>query len=296
MEKLSKGRNGDILVSVVVMTKNEEKNIVACLESLQNFMEIFVVDSNSTDKTVILAKERGAFIANFTWDGKYPKKKQWCLENLPFSYDWVLYVDADEIVTPQVAAEIKEIIDQGTTDDGYFVEYDYVFLGRVLKYGHKVNKLVLFKKNKGRFLDYDDLDVVNMWEVEGHYQPQITGSVGKLRSKMIHHDHEDLYSFYGKLNKYSDWEAFLRMKGALRTEKQATLRSRKIIQKIEKYIPFRWAGMFVYSYVLRLGLLDGAEGFYYALTLGIYHAMITMKIKETEIELSKGEQVGQQVR
>jgi len=293
MEKLSKGKKDNITVSVVVMTKNEEKNIVACLESLQNFMEIFVVDSNSTDKTVILAKERGASIANFTWDGKYPKKKQWCLENLPFSYEWVLYVDADEIVPQLVAAEIREIMEQGPNHDGYFIEYDYVFLGRVLKYGHKVNKLVLFNKKKGRFLDYDDLDVVNMWEVEGHYQPQITGSVGKMRSKMVHHDHEDLFSFYEKLNKYSDWEAYLRLKGILRTEKQARLRSRRIIQKIEKYIPFRWAVMFVYSYILRLGFLDGAEGFYYAMTLGIYHAMITMKIKELEINLRKEEQVGQ---
>ena len=293
MEKLSKGKKDNIPVSVVVMTKNEEKNIVACLESLQNFMEIFVVDSNSIDKTVILAKEKGALTANFTWDGKYPKKKQWCLENLPLSYDWVLYVDADEVVTQQVAAEINEIMEQGPNHNGYFVEYDYVFLGRVLKYGHKVLKLILFNKGQGRFLDYDDLSVENMWEVEGHYQPQIVGSVGKLSSRMIHHDHEDLYSFYEKINKYSDWEAYLRAKGILRTDKQATLRSRKIIQKIEEYIPFRWAGMFVYSYILRLGFLDGTEGFYYAITLGIYHAMITMKIKESEMDSRKEEQVDQ---
>ena len=89
-----------IPVSVIVMTKNEEANIRACLAPMARFAEIFVVDSNSVDGTAAIATEMGARVVRFTWNGRYPKKKQWCLENLPFGYDWVLYVDADEQLFP----------------------------------------------------------------------------------------------------------------------------------------------------------------------------------------------------
>lgn len=276
-----------IPVSVVVMTKNEEKNIAQCLDSVSAFPEVFVVDSGSVDQTVPIAEEKGAQVVQFKWDGKYPKKKQWCLENLPFSFQWVLYVDADEVVTPSLTREISRTLKENLNNKGFFIGYDYVFLGKVLKYGHKIYKLILFDKNAGKFLDYDDLDVENMWEVEGHYQPQIEGSVGKLKSKMIHHDHEDLYSFFKKLNRYSDWEAHLRMRGALRSDAQSSLKIRSILQYIGDHIPFRWLGMFFYSYFFRLGFLDGVEGFYYALALGIYHAMIDMKIMERELNPKK---------
>lgn len=82
--------------SVVVMTKNEELNIAKCLTSVSDFAEVFVVDSGSVDRTCEIAKSIGAAVVPFEWNGKYPKKKQWCLENLPFAYEWALYVDADE--------------------------------------------------------------------------------------------------------------------------------------------------------------------------------------------------------
>jgi glycosyltransferase involved in cell wall biosynthesis len=78
------------------MTKNEELNIAKCLRSLNDFAEVFVVDSDSTDNTRTIAESMGARVVHFSWNGKYPKKKQWCLDNLSFSHDWVLFVDADE--------------------------------------------------------------------------------------------------------------------------------------------------------------------------------------------------------
>lgn len=99
-----------IPVSVVVMTKNEERNIAKCLKALVEFDEVFVVDSNSTDATCSIATAMGARVSNFQWDGKYPKKKQWCLEQLPFTHPVVLYVDADEEMTPGLAAEIREVL------------------------------------------------------------------------------------------------------------------------------------------------------------------------------------------
>ncbi len=226
-----------IAISVIVMTKNEERNIRKCLMSLQHFSEVFVVDSISDDRTCEIATEMGAKVIPFRWDGRYPKKKQWCLENLPFSYEWVMYVDADEELYPQLVNELREMMLREIEKVGFFVGFDYVFLGRILRYGHRVYKLVLFKRDKGRFLDYDDLDAKNMWEVEGHYQPEVDGEVGILRNKILHNDHDDLYHFFVKLNKYSDWEAALRVKNRLRIKGQATINGRRFLQYIGDRLP-----------------------------------------------------------
>ncbi len=270
-----------IPVSVIIMTKNEERNIEKCLRSVDQFDEVFVIDSNSDDATCDIASRMGAKVVNFSWDGKYPKKKQWCLENLSFTHNWVLYVDADEEVGKDSSEEMRHALQTNQENLGYFVGFDYVFLGRKLNYGHRVYKLVLFERNKGRFLDYDDLSVKNMWEVEGHYQPQIDGKVGLLQNRMAHNDHDHLFHFYEKLNKYSDWEADLRVQGALRNDKQAVISSRRrALQWFGDHVPFRGFVMFVYAYVLKRGFLDGRPGFYYALSLGIYHSLINMKTYE----------------
>ena len=94
-----------------------------------------------------------------------------------------------------------------------------MFCGKQLNHGHRVYKLVLLPRSRSRFLDYNDLDVANMWEVEGHYQPQVDGPVFLLKHRMAHHDHDGLYHYFDKHNKYSDWEANLRVKGLLNRRK-----------------------------------------------------------------------------
>lgn len=274
-----------IPASVIIMTKNEERNIKKCLRSVDQFDEVFVIDSDSDDATCDIASRMGAKVVNFSWDGKYPKKKQWCLKNLPFTHDWVLYVDADEEVGDELSEEIRQTLKSKSSHTGYFVGYDYVFLDRKLKYGHRVYKLVLFRRDKGRFLDYDDLSVVNMWEVEGHYQPQLDGSTNTLSHRMLHDDHDNLFHFYEKLNKYSDWEAMLRNQGTLRHSHQAIISSkRRILQWVGDRVPFRGLAMFLYAYVFKLGFLDGRPGLYYALSLGIYHSLINMKVFEVKLQ------------
>jgi glycosyltransferase involved in cell wall biosynthesis len=182
LETLSIGSDLKIPVTVIVMTKNEERNIEKCLSSLTSFDEIFVVDSNSTDQTQSLAKRWGANVINFTWNGRYPKKKQWSLENLDIKNDWVLYVDADEIVTKAIQNEImRTLFGKGSkpTCKGYFIGFDYYFDGKLLRHGHKPFKLCLLNRKYSEFIEVDDLAVKNMWEVEGHYHPTVDGRVGK---------------------------------------------------------------------------------------------------------------------
>ncbi|MBD0379768.1 glycosyltransferase family 2 protein [Paenibacillus sedimenti] len=267
-----------IPVSVIIMTKNEERRIRRCLEGVKAFDEVFVVDSNSTDRTADIVNEMGAILVNFTWDGKYPKKKQWCLENLPFKHDWVIYVDADEIVTPEAEAEIKKLFQKKPEADGYFAGYDYIFMDKVLKYGHRMYKLILFNRNKGRFLDYDDLDAMNMWEVEGHYQPQIYGKTEVLSKHLIHFDHDSLFDYFAKHNRYSDWEAVVRNKGLFSNLNESQIAIRKVQKKIFNKMPMKWVFAFLHSYCLKLGLLDGKAGFHYALARSMYYWQVGIKM------------------
>jgi len=266
-----------IPISVIVMTKNEEKNIEKCMRSLKAFDEVFVVDSRSTDRTCEIAKRQGAKIVEFRWNGKYPKKKQWCLENLPFKNDWVLYVDADEELYPETAEEIGAVIEAGQDCAGYFVGYDYAFIGKILKHGHRVYKLVLFERRRGRFLDYDDLDVANMWEVEGHYQPSIDGKTSVLRNRMLHNDHDDLYHYFDRHNKYSDWEAVLRKKNAIINANESQPFGRLLLKRAFQAMPFKAVIAFLYSFVIKGGFLDGRAGFHFALARGFYYWQIGLK-------------------
>lgn len=269
-----------IPVSVIVMTKNEERNIQKCLHSVKKFNEVFVVDSASEDKTCELAAEMGAIVVPFDWNGKYPKKKQWCLENLPFSNDWVLYVDADEEVYPELADEIGDVINKNKKYSGFFVGSDYVFSGRVLHHGHRIYKLVLFNKNNGRFIDYDDLDIANMWEVEGHYQPKIDGKTTILKNRIRHDDHNSLFDYFHKHNRYSDWEAELRKRDALVSDEETQPGIRKFLKKIFQKLPFKGAIAFIHSYILHLGFLDGRAGFDFAMARAFYYWQIELKIRE----------------
>lgn len=271
---------GSIPVSVIVMTKNEERNIAKCLSYLTPFNEIFVVDSGSTDRTSVIAETMNAKVIQFRWNGKYPKKKQWCLENLPFKNEWVLYVDADEEVRPELANEIRLLMDKGPKDAGYFVGYDYVFLGRILKYGHRIYKLVLFNRNKGRFLECNDLDATNMWEVEGHYQPHIQGGTSILKNRMVHNDHDSLFDYFERHNRYSDWEATVRKKGALFKTDEVQPGIRHLLKQVFNALPIKGLVAFLHSYVLRLGFLDMRAGLHFALARAFYYWQVSIKLRE----------------
>lgn len=269
-----------IPVSVIIMTKNEEKNIGKCLDSVKDFNQVFVVDSGSEDQTCRIAAEKGAHVVQFKWNGKYPKKKQWSLENLPFNYDWVLYVDADEEVYPALAEEIYKIMAIGPRHDGYFAKFDYVFLNKVLRFGHHVYKLAFLNRHKGKFLDYEDLDAANMWEVEGHYQPHITGTTAVLKYRMLHNDHDTLYHYFARHNRYSDWEAVLRMKGKIINRGEAQPGIRMALKMLFQRMPLKGLVAFIHSYVIKLGFLDGTPGLHFALARAFYYWQIGIKSRE----------------
>jgi glycosyltransferase involved in cell wall biosynthesis len=264
-------------ISVIVLTKNEELAIRQCLDSLRPFAEVFVVDSGSTDATVRLASAQGARVVQFEWNGQYPKKKQWALKSLPFSTQWVLYVDADEIVTDELVAELGALDLDRAAHSAFSLDLDYVFMGRRLRHGHKVEKKALLRIGANEFPQVDDLGATNMWEVEGHYQPLTNGSVGRLTSTLIHHDREPLFHYFERHNRYSDWEAHLRTSPG---EKRSVAEARSRQGKLFDRAPGKPVLFFAYSYLLRAGFRDGLPGFNYALAQAFYYWQVYVKVKD----------------
>ncbi|MBP2316663.1 glycosyltransferase family 2 protein [Azospirillum soli] len=271
-----------IPVSVVVMTRNEAVNLPHCLSALGQFAERFVVDSDSADGTPAIAAAFGAVVVTFQWNGRYPKKKQWCLDALPFANDWVLFVDADERLGPALVDEIARLMAEGPAHAGYFIDGRPVFLGRRLRFGAGNRKLALFDRRRARFPEVPDLDVTAMWEVEGHYQPVIAGTVGRLRHALEHADDKPLSAWFERHNRYSDWESALRGDGRMAALIGRETGSRRWLKRLFHRLPGRPLLVFLHGYVLRLGFLDGGPGLHHALARAFYYWQVGVKMKDAE--------------
>ncbi|WP_207345847.1 glycosyltransferase family 2 protein [Arthrobacter sp. E3] len=271
--------NSKIPITVIVQTKNEENNIESCLRSLADFNEVIVLDSNSSDATCKIAEDVGVSIVNFTWNGRYPKKKQWPLDNLRLKNEWVLQLDADELVTDNLLSEIKTLIPKMLKHEfsAGEINLDYVFSGKTLKYGHRVVKRALLRVGSAHFPIVDDLDIPGMGELEGHYQPIIDGKTIRLSAHLIHNDRDPVSAWFDRHNRYSDWEAHLRTRPQARTH-TASARSRQ--GQLFDRVPFKPFIFFLYSYFFKQGMRDGRAGFDYAFALSHYYWQIDLKTRE----------------
>lgn len=266
-------------VSVIVLAKNESKGLAHTLQQLRDFSEVVVVDSSSTDGTQDIARDCGARVVDFAWDGKYPKKKQWSLDNVQLRNDWVLLLDADEYPSAELIEEIRLLephLNQ-VTAGAFDIGLSYRFAGRFLRHGHQVTKRSLINRRLTRFPEVDDLSAPGIREVEGHYQPQTKLPINRLKGRLIHDDKDPLSSWFERHNRYSDWEAHLRSNSALRRN-VAHQRSRQ--GRLFDLIPAKPLVFFAYSYILRAGFLDGRAGFDYAVALSAYYWQIELKLRE----------------
>ncbi|MCA0132439.1 glycosyltransferase family 2 protein [Winogradskyella alexanderae] len=265
-----------ISVTVVVPVKNEAKNLPACLDKLKPFSEVIVVDSNSTDSTSRIVKDYNYKLVNFNWDGKFPKKRNWVLQNVTLKNDWILFLDADEYVTPEFISEVRNAITRPSYT-GFWLCYDNFFMGKQIKYGDKMRKLALFKKNSGAY-EYIEEDSWSHLDMEVHEHPIIDGKVGKLKNPIIHKDYKGLEHYIQRHNAYSSWEA--------NRFKQLNKKGFKGLTKRQKlkYKLMQWGVLplfyFIGTYILKLGFLDGKQGYYLAKYKAYYFFQIQTKIKE----------------
>ena len=273
-------------VTVIIPVRNEAHNLPRCLESLTGVGEVYVVDSQSTDDTVAIAEAAGAKVVEFHYRGGWPKKRQWAMDTLPLTYEWILLLDADEALTPELAGEIGLAI-QNPHINGYHVALEMHFLGRRLRHcGASFWKLSLFRKGKGRYECRLEEQDASMADMEVHEHVVVTGMTRKLCHPLIHHNVESLDRYIQKHNEYSNWEARVWLDGNQGGEDiQPSLwgtqaQRRRWLRRHFLGMPGSPVFFFFYKYLFCLGFLDGVPGLIYCSLQGIQFFQIKAKIYE----------------
>lgn len=242
------------------MTKNEERNLPRCLEAVRWVDEILILDSGSTDGTLEIAKKFGARVQQQAWEG-FGKQKQKGVDLA--SGEWVLSIDADEVVTPELKAEIASRLSTDNGIAGYYLKRKAYFLDRFVRYGGWYPDWVLrlFKKGKGHFTP-----------ARVHESVILDGPAVKLEADLLHYTDPDFSHYLSKLNRYTD------------------LSARELFDRGESGSLFKIlanpAAKFFSQYFLKVGFLDGRAGF--ILAGGSAFHVFSKYVKLWELSQGKG--------
>ena len=266
------------MISVLILTKDEEANITRCLGSVIWSDDIVVFDSYSTDKTVKIAEAAGARIVQRKFDN-WSSHQNWAMENIQFKYDWVFYIDADECITPDLRDEIIQVAANSEEKCvAFYVPRKNYFMGRWLRFAMRsVPVMRFFKPVKIRF------------ERLVNPTPVIDGNYGHLQNYLLHFNFsKGITEWREKHIRYAIFEAAETLK-SLRSGKidwagvlafGDPVRRRRALKVLSFRLPGRPLLRFIYMYLIRLGFLDGWPGLRYCRLLAWYESMIVQKIKE----------------
>jgi glycosyltransferase involved in cell wall biosynthesis len=251
-------------LSVVIITHNEEYNILRCLESVKPVAdEIVVVDSRSEDRTTQICRDFGCIVISREFDG-YGSQKQFATDQA--TNDWVLSIDADEVVSEELQHEINQLFHDPPKSEipnpksqilhsAYRIPFSLHFMGRFLKHSGVGNEfhLRLFNRTKGKFTT-----------VPVHEGIEVKGSVGILKGRIIHYSHRDIRHHIEKINTYSSQAA------------EGYRKSGKSFPKI--WVALKFPLSFISFYFIKLGFLDGYPGFMWSFLAAFYS---TLKVAKT---------------
>lgn len=265
-----------IAVTVIIPVKNEAVNLPRCLAQLRGFASIVILDSGSTDQTVEIAKSFGAIVLDFKWNGHYPKKRNWYLLNHLPATQWVLFLDADEFVDEKFCAAVAAAI-QAPTINGYWLKYTNYFLGKHLRFGLAQRKLALFRHGKGLYEKIEEQSWSKL-DMEIHEHPLVDGEVSEITVPITHNDDRGILKFIDRHRDYAIWEASRFAQLNASSTQHLTTRQTFKYKHLEK---FWFAGFyFFYTYVVKLGCLDGRIGLTYASYKAWYFTTIRLLIKD----------------
>ena len=260
-------------VSVLILTHNEEVNVSACIDSVAGFGEVHVLDSGSTDRTIELAISRGVGVHFNPFRG-FGTQRNWAIDHIPAKFPWHFHLDADERMTPALAAELAAIVATGSDCGGYRVPSKLMFAGKWLRHagqypGYQVR---FFHRDRLRFADY------------GHGQREETTSpVGTLKAPLIHHGFsKGLDAWFIKHVGYARREAEQALDPARTGERLLSrdpVERRRAIKQAVAKLPGRYALRLGYMLVARRAVLDGWAGITYAHMLASYEGMIDVYLR-----------------
>lgn len=266
-------------VDVMVTSFNEADHIREVVANARQIGRVFVLDSQSTDGTQELARQAGAVVVEHAFEG-YARQKNWGLENLPFTGEWVFIIDADERLTPGLVREIKTRAADAASADGYFVNRLMIFMGRPIRHGglYPSWNLRFFRRGRCR---YEDRSV--------HEHMLCDGPTDYLRQEMLHIRHETISQYIAKHIHYANLESDewvkLRLGRGSAASPQAlfrhSLRYRQWLRRrVWPVLPGRPLWRFIYMYLLRMGFLDGRAGWDLALLMASYEYMISLLYRD----------------
>jgi glycosyltransferase involved in cell wall biosynthesis len=266
------------MISIVILTKNEEQDLPGCLESVRWSDDIHVYDSVSTDATLDIARAAGADVTQRQFDN-WSAHQNWGLANIPFRHPWVFYIDSDERVTPELAASIRRAAENPGDEVAFRIRRRDFWGERWLKHVQASSYyLRLFRPGK---MHYERL--VNPVSIPD-------GPVGELAGFLDHYPFsKGITHWLDRHNSYSSLEAQEIVENRA-TNREFSLKlalfakdinERRFHQKELFYcLPARPLFKFLLLYVAKRGFLDGSEGFHYAMLQSLYEYMIVMKTKE----------------
>ena len=249
------------MLSAVVLTRNEEKNLVDCIESLSFCDEVVVIDDNSEDRTLEIAKKLKAKVFSRLLNGDFASQRNFGLEKA--KGEWVLFIDADERVTPSLRDEISKLVAGAITQltnhpitqyDGFYIKRSDFMWGRELKHGEtgSMRLLRLARIGGGR------------WEGKVHEVWNVKGAVGQLQQPLLHYPHQSIASFLEEINLYTD------------------IRAKELYQK---GVRVHWWSVILYpkakfflNYILKMGFLDGLPGLIFAILMSFHSFLVRGKL------------------
>jgi len=274
-------------ITAIILTKNEELNIARCINSIKNLADrICVVDSGSTDKTIEIAKSLGAEIFNHEPFEHYASQFNWALDNLNIKTTWVYRIDADEVVTPELAAEIADMCQLHMNDEvnGMVMKFKIAFMGKFLKYGgmYPFYNLTIFKFGIGRYEN----------RAMGEHVILSEGISIDLKNDCLHYDFKSLDAWINKHNWYATREVndyiAVRTVGQIDSNelyheaKKASKLRDKLYYRLPKFL--RAKLYFIYRFYFKLGFLDGQAGYVHAFLQAYwFRFLVDAKIMEQEI-------------
>lgn len=261
-------------VSVMIFTLNEEIHLPSCLDALDWADDVIVVDSFSKDRTVEICRERGVCFFQNRFEG-FGSQRNWALDNTQPHHDWILILDADERVTPELAVELKGIAESDPAGVGAWrVRRRFYMWGRWLRHSSLYPTWVV------RFIHRERVRYIN----RGHAETQeVKGEIRDLAHDLIDENLKGINEWFERQNRYSRKDAEFELEresdGLLLAELISgdPLKRRAALKRLAWRVPARGLIYFLYSYIWRRGFLDGRDGFVFCRMRAMYQTEVAIK-------------------